>query len=111
MVLIKKLALDEIKTLIKQSLGLGWSWVAAAQFLTGRVALNSFNSLPDDYELDGLNKLTIATLISVAHDFCANASSSGSISNGLMVANFSKDSPLTDIEKIQCIFNSKEKLH
>lgn len=85
--------------------------VATAQFLTGRVALESLNSLPDDYELDGLNKLTIAALISTAHDFCANSSNRGSISNGLKVANFSKDSPLTDVEKIQSILNSKKKLH
>jgi len=102
---------SEIKALIKRSLGPGWSVMAAAQFLTGRAALESFNSLPGDYESDGLNKIIITALISAAHDLCANASKHGPISNGIKVGNFSKDSHLTDVEKLQSILNANEKLH
>jgi hypothetical protein len=111
LIAIKDASEAEIKASIRKNLGPSWSVVSVAQFLTGNSALSTFEALPASFEFEGLDKLKIGLLIATAHDFCANVLASGPISNGIRVGNFSKDSELTDFERLASIFRSKRSMN
>lgn len=80
---------DDIAKYLRTKLGLGWTLVAAAQYLTGKAAVDAVDSLPSYFAADGLTKDEIVKVVISAHSICANASLSGnSMSGSLAVRNF-----------------------
>lgn len=101
----------EIAALIKGTLGQGWSVVAAAQYLTGKAALEAFLSLPRDFTSEGLSRPEIGALIAAAHEFCATAHPQGAISNGVNVGNFAVDSEVPLEDRLKLLFARKHERH
>ncbi len=85
------LSTKEVAAYLRARLGLGWSLVTVAQYLTGKSALEAVDSLHRDFAQDGLTKAEIAKVIISAHNICANASLSGNSMSGSLAVHYFKD--------------------
>lgn len=84
-----RLEADAIGQHLRETVGLNWSLITAAQYLTGQGAVAALNGLPSSYRHEGAGKVELLTALVLAHDFCANLLPSGTaLSGGLHVQNF-----------------------
>lgn len=54
---------QDYKTLVSKVLGNDWSYTAIVQYLSNKKALAAANSLPNDYNANGLNKAVIMAIV------------------------------------------------
>jgi hypothetical protein len=74
---------------LRETVGLNWSLITAAQYLTGQGAIVALKGLPDNYRYESTGKVQLLAALVLAHDLCANLSPSGTaLSGGLHVENF-----------------------
>lgn len=92
---------------IKDEFGAYWSYTSLMQWLTGKKAWKEFESLPEDFEDNGINKDFIKIAITMANDYCANYKNGGKISNGYKVESFKEDYGLSLDEKFALLDNKK----
>lgn len=88
----EKLEAEEAGALLRQTVGLNWSLITAAQYLTGKEGTGAIEQLPPDWAEDGRTKRDLVEAVFIAHLFCAQGHSKGAqLSAGLNVPAFKAD--------------------
>lgn len=82
----------EAGLLLRSQVGLQWTILTAAQYLTGKEAMEALANLLTDWSEDGHTPKEMTEAVLFANLFCANAHPSGSsLSAGSMVSAFKPD--------------------
>jgi hypothetical protein len=85
----EKMDSKEAGLLLRSQVGLQWTILTAAQYLTGKEAMQALVNLPIDWSEDGHTREKMTEAVLFANLFCANAHPSGSsLSAGSMVPAF-----------------------
>lgn len=73
--------------LLRRAMGVQWTFLTALQYLSGQEAITSLQSLPEDWEVEGLTKGLAAQAVLLAGHICAFAHPGGAVlSAGHLVA-------------------------
>lgn len=77
---------------LRSEVGLQWTVLTAAQYLTGKEAMQALDSLPPDWSGQGHTRKQMVEAVLFANLFCAQAHPSGSsLSSGALVPAFKSD--------------------
>jgi len=88
----EKLDDKEARALLRDQVGLNWSLLTAAQYLTGKEAVGAIEPLPAGWSDEHLSKRDLIEAVLFANLLCAQGHPKGSqLSAGLMVPAFKPD--------------------
>lgn len=88
----EKLEVAEAGALLRREVGLNWSLITAAQYLTGKEAVGAIEALPAGWSDEQLAKRDLVEAVLFANLLCAQGHPKGSqLSAGLMVPAFKPD--------------------
>ena len=88
----KKMEAKEAGLFLRSQVGLQWTILTAAQYLTGKEAMQALESLPAGWAEGSLTKKRMIEAVLFANLFCAQAHPSGSsLSAGSLVPAFKPD--------------------
>jgi len=88
----EKMGAKEAGLFLRGQVGLQWTILTAAQYLTGKEAMQALESLPADWSEGSLTKKHMIEAVLFANLFCAQAHPSGSsLSAGSLVPAFKPD--------------------
>lgn len=100
-----KLDTKQVGLILREQIGLQWSVITAAQYLTGKEALEALTPLPKDWVDGAWTRERMFEAIVFANLFCAQAHPSGSsLSAGSMVGSFK---PEGEIGKLLAEFQAR----
>ncbi len=87
-----KMEAKEAGQFLRARVGLQWTVLTAAQYLTGKEAMQALDSLPPEWSTEGYTRKQMVEAVLFANLFCAQAHPSGSsLSAGSLVAEFKPD--------------------
>lgn len=88
----KRMDAKEAGLLLRSQVGLQWTILTAAQYLTGKEAMQALERLPSDWSEDGHTRKHMIEAVLYANLFCAQAHPNGSsLSAGSLVPAFKPD--------------------
>jgi len=96
----EKMGSKEAGLFLRTQVGLQWTILTAAQYLTGKEAMQALDNLPSDWSDDTHTRKQMTEAVLFANLFCAQAHPSGSsLSSGSLVPAFKPDG---EIGKLLC---------
>ena len=88
----EKLDTKQAGLILREQVGLQWTVLTAAQYLTGKVAIEALTALPKDWVDGAWTKAQMIEAVMFANLLCAQAHPKGSsLSAGSLVASFKPD--------------------
>lgn len=80
----------QVGRMLREQVGLNWTLLTAIQYLTGHEAIGALETLPADWNEEGLNRAQLFAAVAMAHDMAANLHPNAPLSAGLHVKHFKR---------------------